>query len=159
MTESIKDLLLAIGLAALGMAMLLVLHNTHNNGAHVADVLDFATLPRIYALMLTGLSLLLAGSALFNARKKEGTEAASSRARSPHLNPVVLGRAVGTVALTVLYVLGIESLPFFPVTAMFLAVTFILYGRRPFWGVAVVALLGSAALDVVFVRIINLPLH
>ena len=63
------------------------------------------------------------------------------------------------MALTALYVAGLERLQFFPVTAVFLAAMFLLYGRRPLWGVGLAALLGAAALDVVFIRVINLPLH
>ncbi len=159
MSESTKDLVVALALVAFGVATLVVLAHTHNNGAHVADVLDFATLPRLYGLLLLGLSVLLAATSLVRKRREMRSGAALGRAPSPLSNPVVLGRAAGTVVLTALYVVGLERLQFFPVTAVFLAAMFLLYGRRPLWGVGLAALLGAAALDVVFIRVINLPLH
>ncbi len=159
MSESMKDLVVAVALAALGLGTLVVLARTPNSGAQVADVLDFATLPRLYALLLVGLSVLLGASALVRRAREARSAGGLQRARSALADPAVLARAAGSVALTALYVAGLERLAFFPVTAAFLAAMFLVYGRRPLWGVALAALAGAAALDAVFVRVIDLPLH
>ena len=159
MTESKKDVLLAIALVALGLGTLFVLSRTPDNGTHAADVLDFATLPRIYALMLTALSGVLAVTAWLRGRQVHKWSAPEDRRRSALSEPRVLGRALGTIALTAIYIVAIEHLNFMVATTTFLALTFLLYGRRPLWGVALTAVLGAAALDVVFIRIIDLPLH
>jgi hypothetical protein len=159
MSESAKDLALAAALAAVGGAALIALSRTADKGAHVADVVGFATLPRLYAGILVALSALMGAGALL--RMLAGRQAGSTPgAVAPLLaQRVVLIRTAGTVALTVLYVLGLERFPFFPVTAGFLGASFLLYGRRPLWAVALIAVLGAAILHGVFVGIIDLPLH
>jgi len=159
MSESAKDCFLAAFFIALGSAALIVLAHTHSGGANVADVVGFGTLPRLYAGLLVGLGALLAGSSLIKLLQEARGRAAVLRIRSPLADPTVLMRTLGSMVLLVLYVLGLQQFTFFPVTAVFLAVMFFLYGRGPIWRVLLVAVVGAAALDVLFIRLIDLPLH
>lgn len=159
MSETSKDLILALVLMAVSIAALLVLAHTRSGGEDVANVVGFATLPRLYAILLIGLSMLLGGNAVLRARREMRDPAEVGKAGSLLANPTVLIRMVGAVMLLVLYVLALQDFSFLPVTIAFLAAMFLLYGRRPLWRVALVALLGGIGLDVLFIRIIDLPLH
>ena len=159
MSESTKDSLLAAVLIVLGIGALVVLAHTRSGGGNVANVVGFATLPRFYAALLIGLGGLLAVSSLVKLLREVRGHQAVHRIRSALADPVVLMRTFGSIVLLVLYVLGLQQLAFFPVTAVFLAVMFFLYGRGPIWRVLIVAVVGAAALDILFIRIIDLPLH
>jgi len=159
MSEASKDFLLAIVLIAVSIAALVVLEYTRSGGEDVANVVGFATLPRLYAILLIGLSSLLGISALLRARRESRSSTEQSRVRSLLANRSVLFRMVGAVTLLVLYVLALQYFSFLPVTILFLAAMFLLYGRRPLWRVALVAVLGGVSLDLLFIRIIDLPLH
>lgn len=159
MFESTKDSILAAVLIALGIGALIVLAHTRSGGTDVADVVGFATLPRLYAGLLVGLGGVLAASSLIKRLREARGHSAVHRIRSPLADPTVLVRTFGSIVLLVLYVLGLQQFSFFPVTAIFLAVMFFLYGRGPIWRVLLVAVIGAAALDVLFIRIIDLPLH
>lgn len=159
MPDTTKDCVLAAALIALGAGALVVLAHTRSGGANVADVVGFATLPRLYAGLLIGLGALLGANALLKALRQRAAGAAAARSRSSLADPKVLLRTVGALALLVLYVIGLERFDFLAVTAAFLAAMFLLYGRGPLWRVLLIAAVGAAALDVLFVRIIDLPLH
>ncbi len=159
MSESTKDFVLAAAFIAVGVAALVVLARTKAGGSSGADVVGFATLPRLYAGLLVGLGALLAASSLFKMLRDARSHHVAPKVRSAFADPIVLMRAFGSIVLMILYVLGLQQFPFFPVTAVFLAVMFFLYGRGPIWRVLLVAILGGAVLDVLFIRIINLPLH
>lgn len=159
MSERFKDLLLALVLIVVGVGALIVLAHTKSGGTDSANVVGFATLPRLYAALLVGLGLLLAGTSGVQVIKERRGTVTPTMVSSALSDPIVLMRAIGTVVLLVLYVVGLEALPFFPVTVAFLALMFLIYGRKPLWRVLIVAAVGAAALDVVFVRIIELPLH
>lgn len=159
MSELSKDVVLAIVLMVFGAGALIVLAYTHSGGAHVANVVGFATLPRLYASLLIGLGALLGGNSLIEMHRDARAGRAPLRNRSPLADRTVLLRTVGTVALLVLYVIGLEHTAFFPATTVFLGVMFLIYGRAPLWRVLLVAILGAAALDVLFIQVINLPLH
>jgi len=66
-------------------------------------------------------------------------------------------RRLGTVVLLVAYVLVLRALPFFVATAFFLALMFVLFGQTAWRKVALVALLGSAGLTLLFVQLLKLP--
>ena len=159
MSDSAKDFVLAVVLMALSVVALLVLAGTRSGGEDVANVVGFATLPRLYALLLVALSMLLGASALIRNRKEARGLLAPGEVHSVLADRTVVLRMAGAVVLLVLYVIGLESFSFLPLTIAFLAAMFLLYGRRPLWAVGLVAVLGGLALDIVFIRIIDLPLH
>ena len=159
MSDSTKDFVLAMVLLALSVLALAVLARTRSGGEDVANVVGFATLPRLYALLLAGLSILLAAGALIRNRREARGLIERGEIHSVLADRTVLMRMVGAVGLLVLYVIGLQYLSFLPTTIVFLAAMFLLYGRRPLWAVGLVAVLGGAALDIVFIRIIDLPLH
>ncbi len=136
-----------------------MLAGTRSGGEDVANVVGFATLPRLYALLLVALSILLGASALIRNRKEARGLIAPDEVHSVLADRTVVLRMVGAVVLLILYVIGLESFSFLPLTIAFLAAMFLLYGRRPLWAVGLVAVLGGLALDIVFIRIIDLPLH
>ena len=129
-----------------------MLAHTRAGGINVADVVGFATLPRLYAGLLVGLGGVLAASSLVKRLREARGHSAVHRIRSPLADATVLVRTFGSIVLLVLYVLGLQQFSFFPVTAIFLAVMFFLYGRGPIWRVLLVAVIGAAALDVVRIQ-------
>ena len=159
MSESAKDSVLAAVLIALGVGALVVLAHTRSGGTSGADVIGFASLPRLYAILLIGLGGLLAISSVTKLLGEARGRLQARRIRSALANPTILLRTIGTVVLLILYVLGLQKFVFFPVTALFLAAMFFLYGRGPIWAVILVAIVGAGTLDVLFIRIIDLPLH
>jgi len=159
MSESGKDSVLAVVLIALGVAALVVLAHTRSGGTSGADVIGFASLPRVYALLLIVLGGMLAASSAARLLREARGRVQPHRIRSALADPTILMRMIGSIVLLVLYAVGLQYFVFFPVTAVFLAAMFLLYGRGPIWRVILVSLLGAGAFDVLFIRIIDLPLH
>lgn len=106
------------------------------------------TLPGIYGAILVGLALLLLTKALL----RHGGDAGRTLDRRGWL------RVVGTLIAAVAYGMALTEVPFFLSTAVLLAALFVLYGRRQVVPIVVTALVGAGVLDVLFIRLLNLPI-
>ena len=117
------------------------------------------TLPRVYGYALLLLSLVLAFEA-WSQRKAplSGDADETEKDASPFPRDFPWGRVAGTLGLTVIFAYCLPLLPFFPLAAVFLASLFVLYGHRAPVNIGLVSLIGAAAMDVLFIRILNLPL-
>jgi hypothetical protein len=58
----------------------------------------------------------------------------------------------------IVFAFALPLLPFWPLSAAMLAALFVLYGHRSWVTIALVAGIGSLMMDVLFIRILNLPL-
>jgi hypothetical protein len=119
------------------------------------QTLTYATLPTLYGALLVILAGILgAGSVLKMRIQRREPPAAEKKGGSR----VVRVRTFGTLVLLLAYALLLEHLPFLVLTAAFLAVLFLLYGRRPIWMIACLSVLGGLGFYYLFIYFLNLPL-
>ena len=139
-----------------------------NSGEHsqVAETatLTASTLPTIYGSLL----ILLAGIILVGALSKlltgkQGAQPESVNivsddvvaAASPAL---VLIRTLGTLALLIIYALLLAYTNFTILTAGFLALLFVLFGRRNPLQIGLASILGGIGFYLLFIYFLNLPI-
>ena len=67
-------------------------------------------------------------------------------------------RLWGTLALLVVYILLLPHVHFVPLTVLFLAALFVLFGRRQPVKIAVASVIGGSAFYLLFIVLLNLPL-
>lgn len=142
------DCVAALVLAGIGL-FVVVQSWTSASGVFVkAGGVTAWTLPGIYGAILVVLSLLLLAKSLLGPAVRSDF----------NLDRRAWVRVVGTVAVAVLYAFALSAVPFFVATAAVLAALFVLYGRRNLPAVAATALVGAGVLDVLFIRLLKLPL-
>ena len=158
--------LIAAGLL-LALAVFVLVRTSIGFGAPFADAGGIfpETLPRVYGVALLVLALIL-GVEAWNRRNDppagtgtgEDASADASEEDSPFSSSLPWGRLLGTLAAVVVYAIVLPMAPFLPITAAFLASLFFLYGHRNYVSLGLVALIGALAMDVLFIRILSLPL-
>ena len=167
MKERVKDLLLGSGLLAVGFVALLAIRAPQeqtriSSGAE----LTYATLPTIYAWILIALVSLYMGKtafALWKSRPRDGQPADQDRAKASTPEAVfssqrtVILRTAATLLILLVYVLLLESVHFFILTVLFLAVLFFVYGQRSIPKIAAVSLVGGAVFYFLFIYLLKLP--
>lgn len=124
------------------------------------------TLPRVYGIALLVLSAVLGFEAWLRRNLAPGpVETDNSKAEavppadySPFPKNFPWGRIFGTLAAIIAYAIALPLVPFLPLTAVLLAALFVLYGHRSVVSIALVAGIGSLLMDVLFIRVLNLPL-
>lgn len=146
-----RDLISAIGLALI--AGYVVWRSWTSDSAAFADAggITPGTLPGLYGLLLMALAGLLALNAF---RTRRGPDAPSGFA----LTRTAWLRIAASLVFLTGYALLLPVVPFFVLTAAFLALMFVVYGHRRPAPVLAVALIGAGALDLLFLRVLQLPL-
>jgi hypothetical protein len=147
-----QDLVLAAVLAAISLFVLFDMGSSVGTNIVRGGAVTHTTLPIFYAVILLLLTLILTVKALLQLRRPESGPPAFS------LAPAVWLRIAGTLACLLGYVLLLKLVPFFVLTAAFLALLFILYGHRNLLPIALVSIIGAVALDALFIRILHLPI-
>lgn len=147
-----QDLILAAVLAAISVFVLVSMGGSDGTNIVSGGQVTHSTLPIVYAAILLFLTLLLAAKALLRLRQPDGSAPAFSLATAVWL------RIAGTLACLLAYALLLQTVPFVVLTAVFLALLFILYGHRRLLPVTLVAVIGAVALDGLFIRILHLPI-
>jgi hypothetical protein len=124
------------------------------------------TLPRVYGIALLVFSVILAveawsrrnmSSAPVESDDPDGESEPPVNA-APFSMDLPWGRILGTLAAMIVFAFALPLLPFWPLSAAMLAALFVLYGHRSWVTIALVAGIGSLMMDVLFIRILNLPL-
>lgn len=161
--DRLKDLALAVALAALGVFGYLHIRAEVASGLLEQQDITFATLPSTWCALLVLLSLVYAVSAvvdLVRLRARMTTESRDgiSEPEPPRVQRGLIVRILVTVGALVAFAALLGELPFFLLVVAFLAVTLLAYGRPARWPVLVLAVAGGAAFHVLFVWILKLPL-
>lgn len=117
-----------------------------------------ATMPSIYAAALLILASLLAVHALIRIRREDDRSRQPEDATAQTAPAVSAYRFVGTVAALLVYAGFLGQVPLSILTVGFLFFLFWLYGHRRWLTMAVAAIIGGAAIDVLFIRVLHVPL-
>ena len=145
-----RDLVTAVVLVAVGAFIIWKSQAAADVAFVDAGGVTPGTLPTIYAAILVALSGLMGWQALRG--RAVGKEAVFRLPRR------VWGRILGTLALLIAYALLLPVVPFAALTFVFLAGLFLLYGHRRPVTVLATAVLGTAALELVFIHLLGLPI-
>ena len=145
---------IAVGLAALVLAGVYAFFALDIAHSFLADPVGAAGLPKLYAIGLGLLALLLvARSRTPRSPAKEMTEASAHRvAASRHL------RAVGLLLPGAAYLLLISSLGYFAAIFLLLIGVTLYAGAKPGIRLISISVLGASAMWVIFDRLFNIPL-
>jgi len=169
--EKKKDILLALGLLAVGVVALIEINATTEQSRIVSA--QAATMPSIYAWLLIGLVGLFIGITIRDMRADR--LAAQSDQEADTVSPeeeemqgdvevvdirrkTILLRTFGTLIALLAYVLLLKYVHFMILTTLFLFVMFLLFGQRSIKKIAVISICGGAAFYFLFVYLLKLPL-
>ena len=170
--EKKKDLLLALGLMAVGIVALIVINATAEEGriASAAE-LTYAAMPSIYAWLLIALVALFMATtfrAMWVERQVQHNEedktvaprgeAQDDAKALPIRRKTILLRTLGTLVMLLAYVLLLEYVHFMILTTLFLFVMFLVFGQRSIKKIAVVSICGGIAFYLLFIYALNMPI-
>lgn len=165
MSDSVKDLVLAVFLVAFGAFVFVDITHTQQAGFSVIESVSFSTLPSIYAGLLVALAMLYGANSMrgiFLARDQRDVESGETAQRisgtGEQSEKIVAIRTVGTVVTSFVFVLLLEYVNFFVLTTAFLFVMFRLYGQKSLALTGIVAIFGGTAFYVLFIVILKMPI-
>ncbi|MFQ5985246.1 MAG: tripartite tricarboxylate transporter TctB family protein [Alphaproteobacteria bacterium] len=167
--EAIKDLVLGVALAAVGVYALVHINLTEGLAMQPGG-LTYRFFPRVLSVVLAVLSLGYVGSVLWRTRRPgpiEERDAAlpSTPGAEVRLDAGPSGlmglqvRLVATLVLLLAYVFLIRYANFIVATILFLFVMFYVYGQRRLLRSAAIALIGGTALGAFLLYGLKLPLR
>lgn len=171
--EKMKDLLLALGLLAVGIVALVAI-NASKGQTRIASgaALTYAAMPSIYAWLLIVLVVLFIVTTLramwtersaAQSGEKDETSAPSDEAQidveaEAVRRKTILLRTWGTLAALLAFVLLLEYVHFMILTTAFLMVMFLVFGQRSIKKILAVSICGGAAFYFLFIYVLNLPI-
>ena len=165
MSDSVKDLVLAVFLVAFGAFVFVDFTRTEQAGFSVIESVSFSTLPSIYAGLLVALAMLYGANSMhgiLQARDQRDVESGETAQRisgtGEQSEKIVAIRTVGTVVTSFVFVLLLEYVNFFVLTTAFLFVMFRLYGQKSLALTGIVAIFGGTAFHVLFIVILKMPI-
>ena len=165
MSDSVKDLVLAVFLVAFGAFVFFDITHTQQAGFSVIESVSFSTLPSIYAGLLVALAILYGANSMrgiLQARDQRDVESGETAQRisgtGEQSEKIVAIRTVGTVVTSFVFVLLLEYVNFFVLTTAFLFVMFRLYGQKSLALTGIVAIFGGTAFYVLFIVILKMPI-
>ncbi len=165
MSDSVKDLVLAVFLVAFGAFVFFDITHTQQAGFSVIESVSFSTLPSIYAGLLVALAMLYGANSMrgiLQARDQRDVESGETAQRisgtGEQSEKIVAIRTVGTVVTSFVFVLLLEYVNFFVLTTAFLFVMFRLYGQKSLALTGIVAIFGGTAFTVLFIVILKMPI-
>ncbi len=165
MSDSVKDLVLAVFLVAFGAFVFFDITHTEQAGFSVIESVSFSTLPSIYAGLLVALAMLYGANSMrgiLQARDQRDVESGETAQRisgtGEQSEKIVAIRTVGTVVTSFVFVLLLEYVNFFVLTTAFLFVMFRLYGQKSLALTGIVAIFGGTAFYVLFIVILKMPI-
>ncbi len=165
MSDSVKDLVLAVFLVAFGAFVFVDIAHTQQAGFVVIESVSFSTLPSIYAGLLVALAMLYGANSMrgiLQARDQRDVESGETAQRisgtGEQSEKIVAIRTVGTVVTSFVFVLLLEYVNFFVLTTAFLFVMFRLYGQKSLALTGIVAIFGGTAFYVLFIVILKMPI-
>ena len=164
MSDSVKDLVLAVFFVAFGAFVFFDISHTQQSGFIVIESISFSTLPSIYAGLLVALAMLYGANSvrrILLARDQREVESGETAERisetGEQSKKIVAIRTVGTVVTLSVFTLLLEYVNFFVLTTAFLFVMFRLYGQKSLALTGIVAVVGGTAFHVLFIVILKLP--
>lgn len=159
---AMRDAALSTTLIVVGIAAIVRVNTVGTSRAVATQTLTHATLPTLYASLLVLLSLMLLSgslrSILRSRRAADGQAAHRRRDGWPSEVTLQLVRWFGTLALLIVYAVLLPHIHFLFLTTAFLALLFLLFGRRGWLKVAAASVLGGGAFYLLFIVFLNLPL-
>ena len=166
MSDSLKDLVLALILFAVGLGAFLYIQ--YGPGVALQNSRDAAITYRSFPSVVSGLLMLLSAvfamasaRAWLRARARDKPEAAAPEgaddAQPAGLSHLGL-RVVALLVLLIAFANALGMAPLFVLASVFLFVSFFVFGQRRPVRMGVVALLGGACFHGLFVTVLNLPL-
>lgn len=171
--EKMKDLLLALGLLAVGIVALVAI-NASKGQTRIASgaALTYAAMPSIYAWLLIVLVVLFIATTLramwtersaTQSDEKDETSAPSDEAQidgeaEAVRRKTILLRTWGTLAALLAFVLLLEYVHFMILTTAFLMVMFLVFGQRSIKKILAVSICGGAGFYFLFIYVLNLPI-
>ena len=165
MSDSVKDLVLAVFLVAFGAFVFFDITHTQQAGFSVIESVSFSTLPSIYAGLLVALAMLYGVNSMRGIlRARDQRDVESDETAQPisgtgeQSEKIVAIRTVGTVVTSFVFVLLLEYVNFFVLTTAFLFVMFRLYGQKSLALTGIVAIFGGTAFYVLFIVILKMPI-
>ena len=165
MSDSVKDLVLAVFLVAFGAFVFVDITHTEQAGFSVIESVSFSTLPSIYAGLLVALAMLYGANSMrgvLRARDRRDVEPGETAQRisgtGEQSEKIVAIRTVGTVVTSFVFVLLLEYVNFFVLTTAFLFVMFRLYGQKSLALTGIIAIFGGTAFYVLFIVILKMPI-
>ena len=171
--EKTKDLLLALGLLAVGIVALVAI-NASKGQTRIASgaARTYAAMPSIYAWLLIVLVVLFIATTLramwtersaAQSEEKDETSAPSDEAQidgeaEAVRRKTILLRTWGTLAALLAFVLLLEYVHFLILTTAFLMIMFLVFGQRSIKKILAVSICGGAAFYFLFIYVLNLPI-
>jgi len=159
-----------LGCAALALAVAYYLAAAAIPDTLLSDAIGPQGLPKIYAVVLSGLALILIGGSLRTMRKPErvcatGSESvreldasgASATLDASVASPIGLARPLGMLVIGVLYVIVVPWLGYVPTIALLIAGTTYYQGGMMSGRVAITAIAGAIGLWLLFVALLHIP--
>jgi putative tricarboxylic transport membrane protein len=121
----------------------------------LSDTVGPGGLPKTYALILAGLSLILMGQSVL--RQRRAAARAAWAAGAVHLERSQLLRTAGMLAIGAFYVLAVPYLGYIPTIALLIAGTTYYQGGTMTRQVGVIAVCGALFFWVLFVLVLRIP--
>jgi len=161
---AMRDAALSTTLIVVGIAAIVRVNSVGTSRAVETQTLTHATLPTLYASLLVLLSLmLLAGSvrSILGSRSRAADQGVPANGRLDRWtaeSTLQRVRWVGTLTLLVVYAVLLPRIHFLLLTTAFLALLFVLYGRRGWLKVVAASVLGGVGFYLLFIVFLDLPL-
>lgn len=159
-----RDLVVSLVFIVVGILAIVNINSSETGKIVDTGTLTHATLPTLYGsliILLAGIVLVGALYKLISGRYNPLSESdvpeSESDAEKTARRIVVL-RLWGTLVLLLVYVFLLAYVYFILLTTLFLAVLFVLFGRRQPVKIAVASIAGGSAFYLLFILILKLPL-
>ncbi len=147
-----------LGCAALALAVAYYLAAAAIPDTLLSDAIGPQGLPKIYALVFAGLSLILIGGSLRKPKRVRATGTESvQEVDAGGASPIGLARPLGMLVIGVLYVIVVPWLGYVPTIALLIAGTTYYQGGVLSGRVAITAIAGAIGLWLLFVALLHIP--
>lgn len=157
-TEGGKDLLTAIGILIFALCGFIFLNPEGRSAFAGSDGMTWRTMPLIYTSLLAGLGAIYFWQSVRKIKLERGLELAHVTAQERAEDRLILFRRVAAIGILLIYVTLMNEFGFAITTPVFMFLLFRLFKRCPWPGDALISLVGSSVLWVLFVRILHLNL-
>lgn len=170
--EKCKEIAIGVFILAFSVVGFLYINPTDASVTEGPGGLTWQTIPLIYSGLLMALAILFLATTIFRGpipveelTSEEATfEAEEDAQENAASNPLLFGleistaRRVAVIAALILYVKGMEAFGFALTTPIFLFLTLYIFGRKKFTENLLVAVIGGAALWLMFAHILRIRL-
>lgn len=163
--DKLKDLALGCFLLIVGIFAFISVNATEQTRISSGKAITYATMPSIWAGLLTLLALLFMANALLEIlaerqQRNEGEGISHPRAMEWFSGEkrIVIVRTTGTLALLLIYIMLLLHVNFAVLTTAFLFLMFYLYGQTSVIQNAFIAICGGLGFYLLFIYFLKIPL-